>query len=158
VGFEPTTTGFTDHVLQTGSRSLFHDQTIQRREAESWLLSLRSSVPAARRSRPLTGPTVSRETPAPFTSRSPGIATLGPSWTTHRKLNRVDKFRNDLNEGLPRQSCLAAHLRWVLMESRRAVEAPSGHGDVATGSRRRSPVFLVTELCSVTHRSKLRFE
>ena len=49
-------------------------------------------------SRPLTvdWPLRLRETPAPFTSRSPGIATLGPSCTPSRQLGML--FQKALNE------------------------------------------------------------
>ena len=49
------------------------------------VLSLRSSVPATKL--PIVDwPLCLGETPAPFTSRSPGIATLGPSCTPSRQL------------------------------------------------------------------------
>jgi hypothetical protein len=53
------------------------------------------------------------QTPAPFTSRSPGIATLGPSWTPSRQLNpckdRTAKgwFRSGLVDVIRTGSCMA---------------------------------------------------
>lgn len=58
-------------------------QNAQRRVAKRCLCYGR---PYRQRSRRLlTGPFISNKTPAPFTSRSPGIATLGPSCTPSRQ-------------------------------------------------------------------------
>ena len=69
-------------------------QNAQRRVAKR---CLRYGRPYRQRSRRLlTGPFISGETPAPFTSRSPGIATLGPSCTPSSQLGML--FQKALNE------------------------------------------------------------
>ena len=78
-------------VLRTGSRRV---SNAQRRVAKR---CLRYGRPYRQRGRRLlTGPFISGETPAPFTSRSPGIATLGPSCTPSRQLGML--FQKALNE------------------------------------------------------------
>jgi len=60
VGFEPTTTGAENHVLQTGSRSLYRTQNDSTKGSRELAAKpIRSSVSAARRNGPLTGPLVS---------------------------------------------------------------------------------------------------
>ena len=69
-------------------------QNAQRRVAKR---CLRYGRPYRQRSRRLlTGPFISDETPTPFTSRSPGIATLGPSCTPSRQLGML--FQKALSE------------------------------------------------------------
>ena len=69
-------------------------QNAQRRVAKRCLRYGRPYRQLSRRL--LTGPFISDETPAPFTSRSPGIATLGPSCTPSRQLGML--FQKALNE------------------------------------------------------------
>ena len=72
------------------------------------VLSLRPSVPATK-SPIVDRPLRLREIPAPFTSRSPGIATLGPSCTPSRQLGSVVKLSKP-NEGSSRRAFSAARL------------------------------------------------
>jgi hypothetical protein len=78
-------------VLRAGSRRVSKCPTKGSQE----VLALRSSVPATK-SPIVDWPLRLRETPAPFTSRSPGIATLGPSCTPSRQLGML--FQKALNE------------------------------------------------------------
>lgn len=71
-----------------------------------------------------------RETPAPFTSRSPGIATLGPSCTPSRQLRCL--FRPS-NEGMVRTSFSRCSLnRQLDGQKRRRESNPLGAALAAT--------------------------
>lgn len=76
------------HVLQFGSRSVLVSQNAQRRFAERSLSRLRPSVSASK-SPIVDWPLCLGETLEPFASRSPGIATLRPSWTPKRAVRQL---------------------------------------------------------------------
>ena len=91
---------------------------------------LRPSVPATK-SPIVDRPLRLREIPAPFTSRSPGIATLGPSCTPSRQLSNVVsvlKGPNEVVAEIPLLSVALAsdsgHARWPLREMPPAVTVP----------------------------------
>ena len=81
-----------NHVLQAGSRRVFSKSpTKGYQELRCY------GRPYRRCDSPIVDrPLRLRETPAPFTSRSPGIATLGPSCTPSRQLSLL--FQKALNE------------------------------------------------------------
>ena len=110
VGLEPTTHGFQIMYSESAVAVVFN---AQRRVAKS---CFRFGRPYQQElSLIVDRPVHLAETLGPFTSRSPGIATLGPSCTPGMQLGNVVWVVKRPNEVVVETSCLSAHLSRVLM-------------------------------------------